>query len=150
MSRLLPLVLLLGVAACRSAREPEWLREDPAPRATAELSEPSYPAWRALRSQFPDEPRDDRRYGGRMTTRIHDVRDLTFGIPSFAAPEIGDLRPVDERPDHGQGRVLERTSRWDEDELVDLIRRSVAPETWDEAGVSITIQGGRLIVRHRG
>ena len=89
------------------------------------------------------------RLSASMKTRIYDVSDLTYGVPSFRAPMIGDLRSPEDIPGYDEPELIERTAVFDEDELLTLIIESVSPEAWDDAGASITIENGKLIVRHR-
>ena len=83
------------------------------------------------------------------STRIYDVSDLLAGVAHYNARDVGDLRRNEDQPGYGEPRVVERVAFIDEDQLLDMIRQSVAPGTWDDPGVSLEIRGGKLIVRHR-
>jgi hypothetical protein len=78
---------------------------------------------------------------------VFDISDLTSALPSYAAREL-NLAPsggLTEAEDVGR---LEREPQMSESLLEDLIRNTIAPGTWEEPGNSLTIRGGKLIVRH--
>ena len=79
-------------------------------------------------------------------TTVIDISDLTFGVPSFAGREIHVL------PSGGVysevAELNDPVAIMDEDMLLDLIRQTIAPGTWDDGRNSIRIQNGRLIVTH--
>ena len=141
----LPLVLLFAALGCTGPPEEDrWDAPLDSERPRREpASPPAWHVWAAERTTS-DRPATS------LVTRIYDVSDLTWTVRSYAAPEIGDLRRPDQRPDFGQPRILERSARFDEAMLLDLIQENIARDTWDDEGVSITIRNGRLIVRHRG
>lgn len=78
---------------------------------------------------------------------VYEVSDLVRRIPSYA-PRIprfdvspsGGLFPADE-DEPEPVRVI------DESRLVELIMNTIDPESWDEPGNSVTLRGGKLIVR---
>jgi hypothetical protein len=78
----------------------------------------------------------------------YDVRAATFPLRSFRGPEIGRLAVSGDDPEERFGGVEEDASpRFEADELVTLIQENVAPETWEDPGVSIRAQRGVLLVR---
>lgn len=81
-----------------------------------------------------------------MVTVIYDVADLTRAVRDFPAREMA-LFPSGYDPPEEEPR--EPLPPYDPDALVDLIQSAVEPDSWDADGVSITLQGGKLIVRHR-
>jgi len=84
---------------------------------------------------------------GAPKTTIYDVADLVRGIPNHPGREM-DVSPSGgiAYPDED---LVERTPPVvDESWLVELIRGTIDPESWDRPGNSITIRDGKLIVTH--
>lgn len=79
-------------------------------------------------------------------TTVIDISDLTFGVPSFAATEINVL------PSGGISAATDDLNEpvpiMNEDMLIDLIRQTIAPDSWDNGRNSIRIQNGKLIITH--
>jgi general secretion pathway protein D len=83
-----------------------------------------------------------------MVLRIHPVADLTLGLTDFIPPQITQVG-VDEDsevPLFG-GQAEEAPQPYGTiEELLELVRTSVAVETWDDMGGTITAQGKNLVV----
>ncbi|MHC4339710.1 MAG: hypothetical protein ACYSX0_05815 [Planctomycetota bacterium] len=83
-----------------------------------------------------------------MILRIHPVADLTLGLTDFIPPQITQVG-VDEDsevPLFG-GQAEEAPQPYGTiEELLELVRTSVAVETWDDMGGTITAQGKNLVV----
>ena len=78
--------------------------------------------------------------------RMYDVRAATFRARNFPGPKLGLGRGDEavEEPDEDEGRPV---SGFDADQLVDLIRTHVVPDSWDAEGNSISQSRGVLLVR---
>jgi len=83
-----------------------------------------------------------------MVLRIHPVADLTLGLTDFIPPQITQVG-VDEdseTPLFG-GQAEEAPQPYGTiEELLELVRTSVAQESWDDAGGTITAQAKQLVV----
>lgn len=79
--------------------------------------------------------------------RRYDVRSATTPIPSFPGPELGLRRSGDEDPVVDDDAEGTSASGYTADELVDLIRQHVLPDSWDGDGVEVTQYRGVLRVR---
>lgn len=83
--------------------------------------------------------------------RIYDVRDLVVPIQDFPGPEIS-LVSTDEEGEGGSGVDYsfgddQPNVITEPQELVDMIRSNIAPDTWDTVeGASVSISNGLLIV----
>lgn len=82
----------------------------------------------------------------------HDVQDLIFGLTDFLGPRIGQLRLIDQIEDDDGGGLFgglgEKPVLNEPDDLETLIRENVSVGTWDEDGISITLEAGNMIVVH--
>ena len=82
----------------------------------------------------------------------HDVQDLIFGLTDFLGPRIGKLRLLDELEDEDGGSpfgaIAEKTTINDPDDLATLVQENVAVGTWEDDGISITVEGGNMVVVH--
>ncbi|MHC4778812.1 MAG: hypothetical protein ACYTFG_09580 [Planctomycetota bacterium] len=86
---------------------------------------------------------------GDALMRLHDVRDLTRKLEHFKGPDLelksgdgGGAAPPMFEEDGGEQEVIQVS------DLVDMIRESVAPDTWDQGGFRITQIHGMLLVSH--
>lgn len=90
---------------------------------------------------------------GELELRSHAVQDLIFGLTDFMGPRIDRIRLLDENTDEDGGgpfaAVGEKHTIIEPDELTQLVKDNVAVGTWETEGVSIDIQLGNMIVRHR-
>jgi Flp pilus assembly secretin CpaC/tetratricopeptide (TPR) repeat protein len=80
--------------------------------------------------------------------RIHPVADLTLGLTDFIPPQITQVgvNEDSEVPLFG-GQAEEAPQPYGTiEELLELVRGSVAAGTWDDAGGTITAQGKNLVV----
>lgn len=82
---------------------------------------------------------------GRPKLAMFDVQDLLWSPPHFAAPEMGVLASGMR---HEPPEPPESAPLVNDGVLIDMIKGSVAPGTWDENGNSIEIVNGKLIVTH--
>lgn len=82
----------------------------------------------------------------RLMTHSYDLRSLTTPLRDFPGPRL-DIPPSGGLPAFEE-EAEEPTARLTDDDLIELIRNNVDPETWEEEGVSIRSIRGVLIVRH--
>ncbi len=90
---------------------------------------------------------------GELVIYNHDVQDLIFGLTDFLGPRIGRLRLIDELEDEDGGSpfggIGEKPTINEPDDLATLVQENVAVGTWDSTdGVSITVEGGNMVVVH--
>jgi type II secretory pathway component GspD/PulD (secretin) len=91
---------------------------------------------------------------GELVIFNHDVQDLIFGLTDFLGPRIDRLRLLDELEDDDEnsggafGRVGEKPSINAPEDLQTLVQENVAVGTWEDEGVSITVESGNMIVVH--
>ena len=89
---------------------------------------------------------------GSLVIINHDVQDLIFGLTDFLGPRIGQLRLLDQIEDDDGGGLFgglgEKPVLNEPDDLETLIRDNVAVGTWEEEGISITLEAGNMIVVH--
>ncbi|HED64965.1 MAG TPA: hypothetical protein ENJ09_05345, partial [Planctomycetes bacterium] len=82
----------------------------------------------------------------------HDVQDLTFGLTDFLGPRIDTLRSIDNIEDDNGGTpfgsIAEKPKINEPDDLATLVQENVAVGTWEDDGVSITVEGGNMVVVH--
>jgi len=87
---------------------------------------------------------------GTPIVQFHDVRDIAFGLADFEGPEIelttGEEDADDPIPEYGREET--REPEITADDLIELVRTSISPGTWDGNPGSIDIQSGRLLVVH--
>ncbi len=81
-------------------------------------------------------------------TRLHDVRDLTLPINDFPGP---DIRLGEASGDGaGGGAIFEEDTgggpQVTTEEIEELIRQTIAPESWETEGNSMTLVGGQLLI----
>lgn len=80
--------------------------------------------------------------------RIYDTRGLFYVPPDFPGPRLGlggsgtDLFEEASDDDADSNRGIEP------EEAIDIIRGATGEANWELPGVSITLAGGRLLVRH--
>ncbi len=81
---------------------------------------------------------------GDVFMKIYDVRDLTHAMQSFPGPELDIPEPG------GKGATLlppiDAAAAVDTSEFIDIIKRVVAPQTWDGKGVDIGEYNGSMVV----
>ena len=81
---------------------------------------------------------------GELVIHNHDISDIIFGLTDFLGPRIGQLRLLDEIEDDDGGGLFgglgEKPTLNEPDDLETLIRDNVSVGTWDEDGISITIE----------
>ncbi|HET6202805.1 MAG TPA: tetratricopeptide repeat protein [Planctomycetota bacterium] len=89
---------------------------------------------------------------GTPVVRNHDIQDLVFGLTTFLGPKIGDIRlPGGAQQEEGGGifgGVGEVAPIVNADQLIAVIKESLAPGTWEGEGHSIDALNGNLIVVH--
>ncbi|MCI0342168.1 MAG: hypothetical protein L0216_13660 [Planctomycetales bacterium] len=86
---------------------------------------------------------------GEAVLEIHDIRDLTYKVGSFPGPKI-ELKSGSDAADAGGLSFTDEggaETTPQPEELVDLIKQSVAAESWAIPGRSITQIGGQLLVK---
>ena len=81
---------------------------------------------------------------GDVFMKIYDVRDLTHAMQSFPGPELDIPEPG------GKGATLlppiDAAAAVDTGEFIDIIKRVVAPQTWEVKGVDIGEYNGSMVV----
>ncbi len=87
---------------------------------------------------------------GELVIYNHDVQDLIFGLTDFLGPRINRLRLPDELEDDDGGGpfggIGERPTINEPDDLATLVQENVSVGSWDQDGISITIEGGNMVV----
>ena len=82
----------------------------------------------------------------------HDIQDLTFGLTDFLGPRIHRLRLIDdiEDDDGGSpfGSIAEKPKINEPDDLSTLVQENVEVGSWEDDGISITVEGGAMVVVH--
>jgi type II secretory pathway component GspD/PulD (secretin)/tetratricopeptide (TPR) repeat protein len=90
---------------------------------------------------------------GELELRSHAVQDLIFGLTDFMGPRINRIRLLDENTDEDGGgpfaAIGEKHIIIEPDELANLVKDNVAVGSWEGDGVSLEVQMGNMIVRHR-
>ena len=79
--------------------------------------------------------------------KVYEVRDLTISLPNFKAPDL-TLRagPAGEASARAvAGEPLDSTTETEIDTLVELVRTTVHPTTWDLPGFGITPSSGQIV-----
>lgn len=79
--------------------------------------------------------------------RVYEVRDLTISLPNFKAPDL-TLRAGaagDTAARALMGEPLDPTTETEVDTLVDLVRSTVHPATWDLPGFGINPSSGQIV-----
>jgi type II secretory pathway component GspD/PulD (secretin) len=87
---------------------------------------------------------------GNPIPRFHDIRDIAFGLTRFKSPDIRlqtGQAELDE-PIPMTGSVEAQEPVISPDDILQLVRTNIAPETWDGNPGTIDITGGRLLVVH--
>lgn len=91
---------------------------------------------------------------GELVIFNHDVQDLIFGLTDFLGPRIDRLRLLEDLEDDDEnsggafGKIGEHPSINAPEDLATLVQENVAVGTWEDEGVSITAEGGNMIVVH--
>jgi general secretion pathway protein D len=89
---------------------------------------------------------------GELVIYNHDVQDLIFGLTDFLGPRIDRLRLIDDLEDEDGGTpfgaIGEKPTINEPDDLSTLVQENVAVGTWEQEGVSITVEGGNMVVVH--
>ncbi len=89
---------------------------------------------------------------GELVIYNHDVQDLIFGLTDFLGPRIDRLRLIDDIEDEDGGSpfgsIGEKPTINEPEDLSTLVQENVAVGTWEQEGVSITVEGGNMVVVH--
>lgn len=87
---------------------------------------------------------------GKTVVRLHDIRDISFGITSFTSPDLNLVLSGQEDEDAPPpwGKIEAKEPQVKPEDIIELIRANVSPDTWDQNPGSIDVQGGRLLVVH--
>jgi type II secretory pathway component GspD/PulD (secretin) len=87
---------------------------------------------------------------GEGILEIHDIRDLTAKITSFPGEtmELTSGSGMDDGGGLSFGDEEDEGSTPQPEELEELIKGSIAPESWDNPGYSLTQMGGQMLVKH--
>jgi len=89
---------------------------------------------------------------GGLVMYNHVVDDLIFGLTDFLGPRIDRIRLIDELEDDDGGGpfggIGEKPKLIEPGDLSTLIQENVAVGTWEDEGISITVEGGSMIVVH--
>ncbi|MBN4049884.1 hypothetical protein JYT84_00490 [bacterium AH-315-M10] len=88
---------------------------------------------------------------GLALPRIHDIRDLTVKIQDFKGPDI-KLANAGSGGGGPAGAIFTEEKETEptitKEELVELLKSSVAPDTWEQDKYSLDAIGGQLLVVH--
>src|SRR5688572_5059888 len=82
---------------------------------------------------------------GKPVLRLHALGDLLMPLTDFPAPDLV-LRPAGAEKTE-EPETSRKPAFGDVDDVIDLVKRTVAPESWEEEGISITSFGEFLAVR---
>lgn len=89
---------------------------------------------------------------GELAIRVHDISGHVFAQTDFLAPRIDRLRLLEDIEDDDGGGLFggvgESVQRYTESDLETLVQENIAVGTWDDEGVSIRGENGKLIVVH--
>jgi len=89
---------------------------------------------------------------GDLVIYNHDVQDLIFGLTDFLGPRIDRLRLLDDLEDEDGGSpfgaIGEKPTINEPDDLATLVQENVSVGTWEDDGISITVEGGNMVVVH--
>jgi len=91
---------------------------------------------------------------GELVIVNHDVQDLIFGLTDFLGPRIDRLRLLDDLEDDDEnsggafGKIGEKPTINAPEDLATLVQENVEVGTWEEDGVTISVDGGNMIVVH--
>jgi tetratricopeptide (TPR) repeat protein len=89
---------------------------------------------------------------GNLVMYNHVVDDLIFGLTDFLGPRIDRLRLIDDLEDDDGGGpfggIGDRPKIVEGDDLTALVQENVAVGSWEDDGISITVEGGSMIVVH--
>lgn len=89
---------------------------------------------------------------GELAIRVHDISAHVFAQTDFLAPRIDRLRLLEDIEDDDGGGpfggIGESVQRYTESDLESLVQENIAVGTWDQDGVSIRGENGKLIVVH--
>lgn len=91
---------------------------------------------------------------GELVIVNHDVQDLIFGLTDFLGPRIDRLRLLDDLEDDDEnsggafGKIGEKPTINAPEDLATLVQENVEVGTWEQEGVSISVDGGNMIVVH--
>lgn len=84
---------------------------------------------------------------GMPVPRVYEVRDLTISLPNFAAPDLtvrpGPAGEAAQRAIFGEEQ--EPTVDTTLDRLVDIVRQTIAPESWDLDGFVLEPAAGKIV-----
>ena len=161
------LLLILSCAACRArqTRVERWrseIREQEVAARERLANTSDEELWERTRARVEWEYRERQRQqaylgqagggtaGGSTGVAglyIFDVSDLVRGTTDFAAPQIGDLRRPEDRGERGVGYLRESQGAFSEAALLEMITGALLPADFEERGGSVSLVGGRLIIR---
>ena len=90
---------------------------------------------------------------GELMIYNHDIQDLIFGLTDFLGPRIDRLRLLDDLEDEDGGSPFgahrrEADSSTSRTTWPQLVQENVAVGTWEDDGISITVEGGNMVVVH--
>ncbi len=87
---------------------------------------------------------------GRPVPKVHEVRDIAFGLASFTSPDIrlrtGEPKGENEKPIFGEFK--EKEPELKPEDLIELVRANVSPESWDGNPGTIDATSAGLLVVH--
>ncbi len=82
---------------------------------------------------------------GKPVLRLHALGDLLMPLTDFPAPDLV-LRPAGAEKAE-EPETARKSAFGDVDDVIDLVKRTVAPGTWEEEGISISSMGEFLVVK---
>ncbi|MBI1852703.1 MAG: hypothetical protein HYR85_20370 [Planctomycetes bacterium] len=87
---------------------------------------------------------------GKPVPQIHEVRDIAFGLANFTSPDIrlrtGEPKGENEKPIFGDFK--EKEPELKPEDLIELVRTNIAPESWDGQPGTIDATSAGLLVVH--
>ncbi|MFT5052754.1 MAG: hypothetical protein ACI8QZ_004191 [Chlamydiales bacterium] len=83
-----------------------------------------------------------------VVVHAHDIRGITSPRTDFAGPRIDGLRLLGDADEDEAFGGSEQVATITEEEVLTMVQENIAPQTWEQDGISIDAQNGLLIVVH--
>ena len=84
----------------------------------------------------------------RVSLRLYEIGDLLFEVRAFPAPEdFGLLLPSGQARREPEPPAVRTASGLKADQIVEILKKSVLPESWEQEGTSAEVYGTLLVVR---
>ncbi len=83
-----------------------------------------------------------------VSLRLYEIGDLLFEVRDFPAPEdFGLLLPSGQARREPEPPAVRTASGFKADQIVEILKKSIVPESWTEEGTSAEVFGTLLLVR---